>query len=406
MGDHSRLLDLTSILQAHVATIHNHLLSTNQPEPSFSIKTPDPDFTGIEPTRFAALEALTDLRDLLSTPRELLLNFHETDYVSRHALDRWNIYACVPVGSTRTYAEIASQASKPLQPLRRIIRHAMSQRIFCEPQPGVVAHTPASRLLAENKNVRDYYGIKTEEIWPACVRVADAVEKWGSSDAQGEGLGRERSGYMLAHGRSMQETLDADEGKHARYDSAMSAGFDWAGLGKAVVVDVGGGLGMVSKCLAKKFPELEFVVEDQRVVLADAVVEDEAIRDRVRFLEHDFFAPQPIEGAEVYFFRRVMVEWGDDRAAEMLRALVPALKKGSRVLIEDVCTPAPGTLGIWQERRYRCSDLLAMTLGAGNREREGWGRMFELAGPGFEYKGATLVKGSDGILVEALWRGR
>ena len=103
--------------------------------------------------------------------------------------------------------------------------------------------------------------------------------------------------------------------------------YDWAGLGEgAMVVDVGGGFGTVSKALAKAFPGLNFVVEDRGEVIKNATVEDPEIRDRVRFLEHDFFEPQPIKDAAVYFIRRVLMEWPDDKAVEMFKALKPAPK--------------------------------------------------------------------------------
>jgi hypothetical protein len=43
------------------------------------------------------------------------------------------------------------------------MRHTMTNRIFHEPKPGVVAHTAASRLLAENGLVRDFVGMGSEE---------------------------------------------------------------------------------------------------------------------------------------------------------------------------------------------------------------------------------------------------
>jgi hypothetical protein len=153
----------------------------------------------------------------------------------------------------------------------------------------------------------------------------------------------------LAHGKTIQQKLDDDPIIRARYDSAMGAmqddrcftsdwivrGWDWAALGKATIVDLGGGIGTVSKALAKAFPLLEFVVQDRAEVIADAVVEDPEIKDRVRFMAHDIFAEQPFKNADVYLFRRVMMEKSDRECEDMLRALRPALKKGSYILVQD-----------------------------------------------------------------------
>lgn len=303
----------------------------------------------------------------------------------------------------------------PVKTIKRILRHAISQRIFYEPQPGVVAHTQASRLLAENSAYRDYYGTVCQEVWPAATRTCDAIRKWPGSKERNE------TGYQLAYGRTLYDTLAQDPVKHARYDNAMGAhagdvsysvkpiidNFDWAGLGQATVVDVGGGVGTVSKALAKAFPSLSFVVEDQPEVVKNAVVDDPDIRDRIRFLEHDFFQPQPVKDAAVYFIRRVLMEWPDDKAVDMFKALKPALKVGARVVIQDPYLPDPGTCPMWQQRRFRNSDLLALAVAnAGSpRESEDWKALFGRAGPGYEFKGVTLVPNSDVALAEAVWQG-
>lgn len=302
----------------------------------------------------------------------------------------------------------------PVKTLRRILRHSMSQRIFYEPKPGVVAHTQASRHLAENANARDYFGTVCQEVWPAATRTCDAIEKWPGSKEKDE------SGYYLAKGKTIYDTLAEDPVKQARYDSAMSAfsndrshstqhivdGYDWAALGNGTVVDVGGGIGTASRALAKAFPSLNLIVEDRPDVLVNVVVEDPDIKDRIKFIEHDFFQEQPVKDADLYFFRRVFMEWPDDKAVEIIKALKPALKEGALVQIQDFYVPAPGVSPLWQERQFRNSDLLALAIAnAGQRELEEWQEIFKHAGPGFEFKGVRVVPGSDIAFIEAVWQG-
>lgn len=47
----------------------------------------------------------------------------------------------------------------------------MTNQIFEEPQPGIVRHTAASKLLAEDPLMRDFVGISCEERFPAAARV-------------------------------------------------------------------------------------------------------------------------------------------------------------------------------------------------------------------------------------------
>jgi trans-aconitate methyltransferase len=112
-------------------------------------------------------------------------------------------------------------------------------------------------------------------------------------------------------------------------------GYDWAALGKATVVDLGGGVGWVSRSLAKAFPLLDFVVQDWASVIANAAVEDPEIKDRIRFMEHDIVAEQPIKNADVYFMRRVLMEKTDAECVEVFKALKPALKKDAVILVQD-----------------------------------------------------------------------
>lgn len=101
--------------------------------------------------------------------------------------------------------------------------------------------------------------------------------------------GSQETGYRLAHGREIDEMLAADSVKQKRYDSAMSGAagndrtrgthllarnWDWAALGDAIVVDVGGGIGAQSKTLARTFPRLNFIIQDRPDTLCRATAED------------------------------------------------------------------------------------------------------------------------------------
>lgn len=48
----------------------------------------------------------------------------------------------------------------------------MTFRIFQEPTDGIVRHTAASKLLAEDPMLRQWAGMISEELWPAATRVS------------------------------------------------------------------------------------------------------------------------------------------------------------------------------------------------------------------------------------------
>lgn len=52
-----------------------------------------------------------------------------------------------------------------------MLRLAMTNHIFAEPKPGVVAHTAASQALALNPLLYAWAGFTVQEIWPGFLKV-------------------------------------------------------------------------------------------------------------------------------------------------------------------------------------------------------------------------------------------
>ena len=69
-----------------------------------------------------------------------------------------------------SYAQLAHATGLESSLLKRLVRHAITQRVFCEPKKGFVAHTATSRLLAE-RNAESWMGVGCEEMWPPALKV-------------------------------------------------------------------------------------------------------------------------------------------------------------------------------------------------------------------------------------------
>lgn len=129
--------------------------------------------------------------------------------------------------------------------------------------------------------------------------------------------------------------------------------YDWAALGeKVVMVDVGGSHGDVSVAVARKFPNVTCIVQDSAKVIASSKIPAE-LQEQISFMAHDFFTEQPVKDADVYFFKWIFHDWSDQYAIKILRALIPALKKGARIVVSDFVVPEPGTVPIQLERMMR-----------------------------------------------------
>lgn len=130
--------------------------------------------------------------------------------------------------------------------------------------------------------------------------------------------------------------------------------YPWEEIGSGTVVDVGGSSGTHSIATVRKFPNLKCIVQDlpEVVSTASSAVPDD-VKNRLTFMGHDFFAEQPVKGADVYLLRWILHDWSDKYAAMILRGLVPALKDGARVVIQEMILPSPSSVPTLEERKLR-----------------------------------------------------
>jgi 6-hydroxytryprostatin B O-methyltransferase len=97
------------------------------------------------------------------------------------------------------------------------------------------------------------------------------------------------------------------------------------------------------------------------------------IKSRVTFEAHDFFTPQPIQGADVYLLKHILHDWPDRMAAKILQGIVTAMTKNSRIIIYEGVLPEPNTVPKPMEKLATNLDLQMMTLmNAKERTREDW----------------------------------
>ncbi|RYP04173.1 hypothetical protein DL764_004624 [Monosporascus ibericus] len=111
--------------------------------------------------------------------------------------------------------------------------------------------------------------------------------------------------------------------------------------GNVLLVDIAGGRGHDVQAFKNKFPNQKgrLVLEDLPVVIDDIKQLDEDI-ERVKY---DFFTPQPIVGARVYFFHFIMHDWSDKVCLKILAHTTAAMTKGySKLLLNEFILPDQG----------------------------------------------------------------
>ncbi|KAL2142529.1 hypothetical protein VTI28DRAFT_1086 [Corynascus sepedonium] len=408
-----------------------YMKSKNLPMPSYDVDAPA-DFPAlpddIQLSRQEIIHATKELSLLAHGPREAVRwgIWEFLDVLALTAINHYGLAKLVPVDSTITLAELEAKTSLDPINLARLLRMAMTNGIFREPSPGVIAHTAASRVLAEDENMQAWIGFNGEDIFPASAHVLQALK------AHPEATSLTRAGFQFAFGTVDKEPMFATFGKDPdrarRMGRAMASltggegyepsffvdvakgGYDLSDIDAAggTFVDVGGSHGFMCVDLANRYRNMKFVVQDLQKTVDSApkpLSADPQVADRITLLAHDFFTEQPTKGADVYFFRWIIHNYSTPYAVRILRNLVPALKPGARILINDHCLREPGLENPWDERVMRRMDIVMLILlNAQERTEAEFRALFAAASDGFVFKGVTRAEGCRMSVVEAVWQ--
>ncbi|KAI1212690.1 S-adenosyl-L-methionine-dependent methyltransferase [Annulohypoxylon truncatum] len=424
----SKMITLAQKISTETEKVEAYFNEHGLQTPSFDVDAPS-DFPempeDISRSRREIIHATKELQDLMVGPREsvrwMAWNFMDTQ--SLQLLNHYGIAKLVPIDGSITLSQLASQTTLDSINLTRLLRHGMVNHLFQEPTPGVIMHTAASRLLVEDETLQSWVEFNTKDVYPASAHVIDALKKYP------EATGLMQTGFNFAFNtvdtEPMFVTIGKDPKRAKRMGQAMSSltggeGYELSHITEAcdltevdarggTLVDLGGSHGFVSVWLAQRFRNMQFVVQDLANTIESApqpvCADDAGVAKRVRLQVHDFFTPQPVRGADVYYFRWIMHNYSTPYAVQIIRALIPALKPGARVVINDLCLSEPGVESPWDERLMRSMDLVMMTLlNAQEREEEDFRQLFKQADEGFVFKGVTRPRNSRMSVIEAVWQ--
>ncbi|KAF5312796.1 hypothetical protein D9619_003671 [Psilocybe cf. subviscida] len=147
--------------------------------------------------------------------------------------------------------------------------------------------------------------------------------------------------------KARQHRFDiAMQGAAAFDPDTILMAFDWTSLPTdSVVVDVGGGVGTASLVLAKNIPNVRIVIQDLPSVVKDGQLfwkEElpEAIDSgRVVLEAHDFFAPQPVANASVFFLKHILHNWPNAYASKILMRLREVAKNDTKLILIESLMP-------------------------------------------------------------------
>ncbi|BCS20479.1 uncharacterized protein APUU_20911A [Aspergillus puulaauensis] len=374
----STIVDLARKITA-AAEVIDGVTSENNFILSFDADSPDPSsLTGenaqtYQQARVAVLEAANEMNALLSGHSGVVFDLCTYVHVAStlRTILTFNLASSIPVTGSTPYDAIAKETDNlDKKTIQRLFAILTDHHIFSQPSPGHVSHTRLSKAMLTNPGLAAITKFSFEELYGFSYHLTEALKKWGSSEEPNE------TGFNAATGSASTLYAYIDENRDKASPSAFTAvleqtgsyefaatdgvveAVDWEGLGEGVFVDVAGSVGHVSIELAKRYPHLQFIVQDYGSVIqrGEAALPAE-LQNRVRFEAKDMFEEQKVipDKKVVYFLRAILHNWSDKYARRILQAIVPALKPGDRIVVnEQIVTDGMGSL---LERMVRLNDM-------------------------------------------------
>ncbi|KAI8932008.1 hypothetical protein NX059_010904 [Plenodomus lindquistii] len=394
---------------------------------------------GVFMTRSLLEDALKDMYILSQGPSESVFNYVHMaipDASCLNVLNQFDFWNAVPVNGSATFEEISKYTKLPLEVVQRVLDHAITMRFFTRsnPKSTSVSHTSRSAALAKDAGLSALVQMVLDETGPPMFQLPEALRRfsqgkpelttdmtqtafklchsggaWGDyanswdfieNDGEGEKKGWRQRNFVkfMAYIKDLFETEDL----------VLNA-VDWANQGAITVVDLGGSAGHDDAVLAKKFPNLKIVVQDLPEVAP--VFEKEfpvELKDRVSFVTHNLFHPQPVT-ADIYMLKWILHDWPQVESVAILRALIPALKPGARILFIDyVGKQEPSEVEIPRSiRGYgTATDLRMMALfNAAERPVQVWKDYFREADERFDVVRVEAKELGFMVVMEVVWRG-
>lgn len=238
----------------------------------------------------------------------------------------------------RPVQELAVATGADQSSLLRLLRLLASLDVFREEVDGQFTMTPLGATLCSEGpgSVRDWaLFVGAPDMWAVWAGLRDSVRTGAPA-------------FPAAHGQQMWEYLaehkDVGGAFHrwmtrqsTLHNAALVASYDFAPF--HTLVDVGGGQGSTLAAVLQAQPALRGVLLDLPSVVADhAPLQEAGVADRCEVVGEDMLRQVP--AADAYLIKRVIMDWGDEQAATILRNCATSMTgTGTVLVVEMLLTP-------------------------------------------------------------------
>lgn len=301
-------------------------------------------------------------------------------------------------GGPRSAEDLAGEVAAHPFALRRLLRALAPFDVFTEEPDGTFSLSRLGTTL-----LPDTPGTAR----PTALLLADEVGRtWGEL---AHTMRTGDSAFSLLHGCALFEHLERRPQRREVFDRSQEAGLrlELDEIFEAVsfdayprIVDVGGGNGHLMCELLRRTPGSTGVVLDLpgTVQLAEKHIVERGLTDRCTAVAGDFFSGVT-PGADLYLVSHILHDWGDERAAAVLRTCAAAMPAHGRVIVIDLLTDAADDRG-GRHRLPALMDLYMLSLfgATGGQERTEGEFTALLAAAGLEPETLRALPSGMGVL--------
>ncbi|KAK5724658.1 hypothetical protein LTR15_004705 [Elasticomyces elasticus] len=267
-----------------------------------------------------------------------------------------------------TVIETAQDTYAPTPFARAMIQENFQSTVSFIQDDFQIANLKAPGFFKENKYQAPKSSVDAPFQYVYDCKGIDLFEYFGQHAPM---MGKRFAGMMALWSKDRPKWFD--QGYYPVRDRLIEG----ADSGEPFLVDVGGGSGHDLVQLKEAFGDRikgDLVLQDRPEIVAIA---EKEVHAEIKKMGHDFLTEQPVQGARAYYLHSVIQDWEDETNQQILRALIPAMKKGySQILINDFVMPDQGAH--WMQTSLDWE--LMVSLGARHRTEAEMRKMIEGAG--------------------------
>jgi hypothetical protein len=276
----------------------------------------------------------------------------------------------------KTAEELASGSGSHPAALYRLLRMLAGAGVFKEQPDRRFELTQLGATLRSDgrDSVRDWaLFVGAPQMWTVWAELRESVMTGEASFPRVRGTALWN--YMAGHpevGVPFNRWMSRQSEQH---NAAIVASYDFSPF--HTVADIGGGQGSTLAAILRAHPSLQGILLDlPQVVAQTAPLHSAGVASRCSVVGGDMFRDVP-RGAEAYLIKRVLMDWGDEQATQILRQCVSAMAENGRVLVVEVVVPTGN-----EPSPAKAFDLLMLINHHGGRMRTGaeFGELFAASG--------------------------